>query len=194
MTDEKRVIDWERIELDYRAGLLSVREISEAAGVSHTAVNKKAKALKWVRDLKAKIQAKADALVSKAEVSRIVSKEAMATERETIDANAQVIASIRIAHRTDIERIRTFSNTLLEELQGDGAELPSRIDMNKKLAETMKTLITLEREAYDIAAPAKVEVTGAGGGPIQTESLNVAGLSTEALAEIMSAKDAANRQ
>ena len=55
MTEEKKSIDWERIEYDYRAGILSVREISEARGVSHTAVNKKAKQLGWERDLKAKI-------------------------------------------------------------------------------------------------------------------------------------------
>ena len=59
MTD-KQPTDWERIEQLYRAGLLSVREIAATCGVSHTAINKRAKAGSWDRDLKAKIQAKAD--------------------------------------------------------------------------------------------------------------------------------------
>src|SRR5471030_2883044 len=33
--------DWERIEQLFRAGLLSVREIAAACGVSHTAINKR---------------------------------------------------------------------------------------------------------------------------------------------------------
>jgi hypothetical protein len=37
MSEEKQT-DWERIELDYRAGLLSIREIAESQGISHTAI------------------------------------------------------------------------------------------------------------------------------------------------------------
>jgi hypothetical protein len=225
MTDDKRVIDWERIELDYRAGLLSLREIAGPHGLSDTAIRKRAKRDSWTRDLSAKIKSKAEELVRKSEVRKQVRIDQKETEKETVDANAQVIANVRIEHRADICRARRLSNKLLEELEGltdnrqlfddlgemlrdpsdSGVDrrndlyqkvidLPSRSKSMKEMAETLKTLITLEREAFDIAAPAKVEVTGAGGGPIQTESLNVAGLSTEALAEIMSAKDAANRQ
>lgn len=115
---EKTSPDWERIEQQYRAGVLSVREIAVAGGVSHTAINKRAKANGWDRNLKAKIQAKADALVSKAEVSTEVSKETLATERVIVEANAQVIANVRISHRTDIGRYRKLANSLLEELEG----------------------------------------------------------------------------
>lgn len=115
---EKTTPDWERIEQLYRAGVLSVREIGGACGVSHTAINKRAKSAGWERNLKAKIQAKADALVSRAEVSTEVSKETLATERGIVEANAQVIANIRISHRTDIGRYRKLANSLLEELEG----------------------------------------------------------------------------
>lgn len=115
---EKTAPDWERIEQLYRAGLLSVREIASAHGITHGAINKRAKRDGWVRDLKAKIKAKADALVSKSLVSTEVSKEQLATDRDTVEANAQVIANIRIAHRTDIGRYRKLANSLLEELEG----------------------------------------------------------------------------
>lgn len=182
MTD-KQPTDWERIEQLYRAGLLSVREIAATCGVSHTAINKRAKAGSWDRDLKAKIQAKADSLVSKAEVSKEVSTQALATERGIVEANAQVIANIRIAHRTDIGRSRRLANKLLDELEGltdnrdlfdrlgellrdeddkgqdkrndlymKVIDLPARTKTMKDLADTLKNLIALERQAYDVGA------------------------------------------
>ncbi len=191
MTEEKKPIDWERIEYDYRAGILSVREISEARGVSHTAVNKKAKQLGWERDLKAKIKAKADALVSKAEVSKEVSSRRVATEKETVDSNAKLLADVRMGHRKDISRFRSLANKMLDELEGvtdgqaeikeliktlkdgdleDGeamsttlelaarvSSLPSRSKVMKEISDTLKTLINLERDAYDIVTVAKTE-------------------------------------
>ncbi|KJH75345.1 phage protein [Pseudomonas sp. ES3-33] len=176
--------DWERIEQLFRAGLLSVREIASACGVSHTAINKRSKTEGWDRDLNAKIKAKADSLVSKREVSTKVSTETLATERGIVEANAEVIADIRMAHRTDIGRSRRLANKLLDELEGltdeqgtlkeliaqlkdsddgDGPEmsdvlalagkmasLPSRTKTMKELAETLKTLVALERQAYDL--------------------------------------------
>ena len=52
MAKEKPVLDWDRIEFDYRAGQLSSREIVADGGVSHTAVNKRAKRLGWSRSTK----------------------------------------------------------------------------------------------------------------------------------------------
>ena len=175
---EKTTPDWERIEQLYRAGLLSVREIASAHGITHGAINKRAKRDGWVRDLKAKIKAKADALVSKSLVSTEVSKEQLATDRDTVEANAQVIANVRISHRTDIGRYRKLANSLLEELEGmtDNKQLfeelgeilhnpedtrlsdayhkvialPSRTKTLKDLGDTLKVLITLERQAYSI--------------------------------------------
>ncbi|NWC11924.1 hypothetical protein HX776_24360 [Pseudomonas agarici] len=117
MTD-KQLPDWERIEQLYRAGLLSVREIGATCGVSHTAIQKKAKAGSWERDLRAKIKAKADSLVAKAEVATSVATETLATERGIVDANAKVIADIRMAHRADIGRARRLANLLFGELEG----------------------------------------------------------------------------
>lgn len=182
MAAEKNTSDWERIELDYRAGLLSVREIADAQGCSHTAINKRAKKEGWERDLKAKIKAKADALVSKREVSKSVSTERLETEKVIVEANAQVIADIRMAHRRDIKRSRTLCLSLLEEMEMQTNNLDlyqelgdllrsedkngndrmndlyhkvisssGRIDSMKKLSETLKVLIALEREAYSIA-------------------------------------------
>lgn len=191
MAEKTATPDWERIEHLYRAGLLSVREIAASSGVSHTAIQKKARALGWERDLKAKIAAKANALVAKSEVATEVAMEALATERGIVEANAQVIAGIRIAHRTDIGRYRRLANNLLGELEGltDNRELfasvgellhspddkgmdklndlyrkvidlPNRSKVMKELGETLKNLIALERQAYDVGTESPADNHG----------------------------------
>lgn len=180
---ERKKIDWEKIEAEYRAGILSVREIASGQGITHGAINKRAKRDGWERDLTARIKAKADALVSKAEVSALVSSERAATEKQIVEANAEAIGNIRLSHRKDIYRTKTLSLALLEELSAQtiDADLyvqlgdllrseddkgmdklndlyrkvvstPSRIDSVKKLADTLKTLVGLEREAWGISS------------------------------------------
>lgn len=115
--------DWERIEFDYRVGLKTLRQIADENGISHGAINKRAKRDGWERDLSAKIQSKADALVSKAEVSSRVSTETLVTEREVIDANAQAIVQVRMTHRKDIARSRNIVMAMMVELEAScGAE------------------------------------------------------------------------
>jgi hypothetical protein len=173
--------DWEAIERAYRAGLLSIREIASTQGITHGAINKRAKRDGWERDLKAKIKAKADALVSKRTVSTSVSTKTPDTEREIIEVNAEVIANVRMAHRGDISRGRRLTNKLLDELEhltdnrvlfeelgelmrdpddngfdrrneiyGKVISLPGRSKTMKEMADTLKTLILLERQAYDL--------------------------------------------
>lgn len=178
---EKCAPDWERIEAEYRAGVLSVREIAASQGVSHTAIQKRAKAESWERDLSAKIRAKADRLVAKREVAKQVATERVETDRLIVEANAEVIAQVRLTHRGDIARARKLCMSLLAEIEveTDSLELfeelgellrseddkgqdkrndvyrrvisgASRIDSMKKLADALKVLVGLEREAYGI--------------------------------------------
>ncbi|WP_312055840.1 hypothetical protein [Pantoea brenneri] len=177
--------DWEAIESAYRAGLMSIREIASQHGITHGAINKRAKRDGWERDLKAKIKAKADTLVSKREVSRQVSTETATSERILIEANAEVIATVRMEHRGDIRRARNIASSLFGELEAQCADvgaleqlgdlmfnpddkgqdklneiyhkvisMPGRVKSMKDLSDTLKTLIGLERQAYDIDGPA----------------------------------------
>jgi 2-oxoglutarate dehydrogenase complex dehydrogenase (E1) component-like enzyme len=190
-TKKAQPTDWESIEGAYRAGVLSTREIAGQYGVSHTAINKRAKAEGWDRDLSAKIQAKAEALVSRREVSREVSSQKAATEREIIEANAERIAQVRGEHQADIQRVRSLGLALLAELEGQTSSrelldqlgellrapdengtdklndlyrkvisTPSRVDSAKKVAETLKHAIGMEREAYGLDDKKPVESTG----------------------------------
>ncbi len=178
---EKTAPDWERIEADYRAGVLSLREIAAANGITHGAVNKRAKRDGWSRDLAAKIRAKADELVSKQAVSTAVSAEKAVSERQIIDANAQRIAEIQGGHKATAARIHRFGLTLLAELETQSVKVedleklgellrsedengrdqmndlyrkiistPSRVDSGKKVSETLRNAIVLERQAYGL--------------------------------------------
>ncbi len=115
--------DWEAIESAYRAGVMSLREIASQHGISDTAIRKRAKKEGWSRDLAAKIQAKADDLVRRREVRTKVRTENATSERELIEANAEVIANVRMEHRGDIRRARTLANALFDELEAECADV-----------------------------------------------------------------------
>lgn len=110
MTDEKQAPDWDQIELDYRAGVKSLRQIASEQNVSEGAIRKRSKRDDWSRDLSKKIQDKADDLVRKETVRSEVRTKLTISEKDTIDANANVVASVRIAHRKDISRARSIAN------------------------------------------------------------------------------------
>ena len=113
----KAAPDWERIELDYRAGIKTLRQIADENGISEGAVRKRAKRDDWTRDLSERIQDKAEQLVRKEAVRKLVRTESVVTERVLVEVNAQAVADVRLAHRRDIHRARRLTNALLDELE-----------------------------------------------------------------------------
>lgn len=117
-TKTLRSTDWEAIEADYRAGVKTLREIAGEHGITHGAINKRAKRDGWTRDLSAKIRARAEDLVSKNVVSTAVSKEAkVSSDEAVIAANAQAIADVVLSHRANIADARAVGIRLLAELK-----------------------------------------------------------------------------
>ena len=168
----RKPTDWEAIEREYRAGQLSAREIGLQHGVSHTAINKRAKAQHWTRDLaKAVRQKVSDTLVS-SEVSSGNAHEAVET------AAARGVELVR-QHRRSLGRAQTIIEKLLAELErgtdnideieeaveeetaGDGngkrrsmmlkaVSLPQRAQTAAALSLTIKNIIPLERQAFSL--------------------------------------------
>lgn len=112
-------IEWEGIERDYRAGIKTLREIGDMYGVSHGAINKRAKRDGWERDLSAKIAAKTESLVSKQLVSKTVSKEQRITEQLIVDTNAQSIADHVLSQRSDVKRARIIAQKLWDMVEAE---------------------------------------------------------------------------
>jgi hypothetical protein len=149
---ETRKINWAEIELAYRAGILTLRQLAQEHSITHGAINKRAKRDGWTRDLATQIKNKADELVSSASVSKLVSKESPA-ELDTISAGAEAIARIKLTQRARI----TAQMDMLLRLQADfermaGDDLGERVDIAKKMADILKVLTGLERQAYNLDA------------------------------------------
>ena len=190
MTEQRNAPDWERIEADYRAGLMSLREIAKPHGITETAIRKRAKRDGWERDLGAKIRARAEAKLHRKEFVPLSEPAYRVSEREIIEANAERIAQVRGEHRADITRARALALQMLAELESVTGSLEDfeqlgevlrnpddrgqdkrnelyqkvissagRVDSLKKLAETLKTLISLEREAYGLDVTPDVAAT-----------------------------------
>lgn len=159
----RKVIDWESVETQYRIGLRSLKDIGLEFGVSDAAIIKRARRDSWVRDLKAKIQAKAEAKVSASLVRNLVSAETAANERQIIDAGADAIVRVSLAQRNRINRHSEMLDKMQEELEASTDDLAVRVDISKKMSDTMKTLITLEREAYGLVGASRIELTNPDG-------------------------------
>lgn len=180
----RRRADWEAIERDYRMGVRAVTAIAQEHGITEGAVRKRAKRDGWVRDLNAKVRAKADDLVRKAEVRAQVREDQRLTENRQIEVEANIQKEVRLAQRADIQRGRRLCLKLLTELEqqtdqvpelGELGEilrrpddkgqdklndiyqavisLPERTKTMKALAEALRILVSMEREAFGIDAP-----------------------------------------
>lgn len=125
--------DWEAIELAYRSGVMSLREIASQNSISEGSIRKRAKRDDRSRDLKAKVKERADDLVCKTEVRKQARIETTLTERALIEATAEVIVNVRIEHRGDIRRAREITNALFDELGAECADVASL----RKLGELM---------------------------------------------------------
>ncbi len=113
----EKEINWEKIELDYRAGVKSIRQIAAENEIAESGIRRRAKQYEWVRDLSEKIKAKADDIVRKESVRSVVRTKTTISEKDTIDANANEVASVRLAHRKDIQRSRKIAMSLFDELE-----------------------------------------------------------------------------
>ena len=129
-----KVVDWERIEVDYRAGIKTLRDIASEHDISHVAINKRAKRDGWVRDLTAKIQAKVDELVTRSLVTKSVTKEKRILESEIITANAVNNTNVVMKQREDVTFGRGVITSLMQELK---EQIDSRAEL-EDLGEMMR--------------------------------------------------------
>lgn len=133
-------VDYDRIEPGWRAGIKSIAQLAEdytketGKPVTKQGVAKHFKGRGIERDLKAKIQAKADSLVAAALVANLVTEETKATEKAIVDTNAVQLATVRLEHRKDIGRARTLSMRLLEELEGQTEQVPELYRLGELMA------------------------------------------------------------
>jgi len=143
------VPDWQQIELDYRAGIKTLRQIAEENGVSHGAINKRARRDEWTRGLSGKIAARIDEMVSRA-VSTPVSNGYRDSERRVVEANARTGADLILQHRAAFERNAAIVGKLENELEVFEGDLPEKARIARMLLEARRIVVDLQRQAYGL--------------------------------------------
>lgn len=124
-SEADKQIDWVAIEVDYRAGIKTLRQIGEDHGISHVAVSKRAKRDGWIRDLGEKIRQRAEQKVSRLAVNEDVTNRKLVTEEQVIEANADQQANVIKTHRAGLDRLAKLRDKLLDEVEAitDNREL-----------------------------------------------------------------------
>lgn len=115
----QRRIDWETIEGEYRAGILSIRAIASRHGITHKAIQNRIKREGWQRDLSAKVKAQVKSLLIAHGVSEVAGdphEDKAATEREIVDTAAQTVMHVVRNHRRDIAHGRSVVELLFMQL------------------------------------------------------------------------------
>ena len=164
---ERKQVDWESVERDYSAGLLSLREIAAKHNVDESGIRYKAKRNGWTRDLSKKIEQRTEDKLRKDLLRSELRSENTISEKEVIEANAQVIVNIKLGHRTSIKKVNSLVESLLDEIETlneskSVENLPMRVDVTKKIADTVKTMIDKERQAFgivDVPTPTENAIT-----------------------------------
>lgn len=175
MSAGRKSHDWEAIEREYRAGQLSVVEIGRQHGLSHTAINKRAKRDDWKRDLTERVRKEVSSRLVSPEVSE-------ATAREAVELAAERGVLLVRQHRASLKKANTAIDRLLEELEShtvnideitdaideetagdkDGkrrammhraVSLGSRANAAVALSSALRNVIPLERQAFNLDQP-----------------------------------------
>lgn len=160
-------VDWSKIESEYRAGIISLREIGARHGISHITIGKKAKRLGWTRNLTAAVQ-------QAVQTKRALEMVGHATgsnmnEEELVEHAAKVAIEVENKHREDIKVIRertmslgrmidevlataktpdaTISKAHLLALGRDGL-----IGANESVVRSYDRVVKVERHAYGLDA------------------------------------------
>lgn len=161
------VTDWDAVELDYRQGMMSVKEICLKHRVTESDLKNAAKTRGWTQTVltpedEADVMAYAEQETPRYPVDSLFSP-------EDVKKNALLTAGQVIRHhRNDVAKLRASSMKMLDsidayiatgDIQGSGIlkylgakEGPS--DLIEKISRTMTRYVALERQAYGMESMA----------------------------------------
>lgn len=122
-------VDWEGVERDYRAGVMTIRQIGEAHGISHTLVQRHAKRYAWARDLSERIAVKAEEKLAERTVSVEVANLPPGKHKDSliVETRASQVAEIRHGQRQRFSQMAELSTEMFVELK---ASFANRVDLN----------------------------------------------------------------
>lgn len=115
---KRKTYDWEAIEREFRAGVLSIRELGRKHGCSDTAIRKRAKKEGWERDLSAKVREKVRTKLVRSKVRTPNANDAQIVEEES----DRVVDTLNLL-RKDIVDLGKVESKLMKELLGEPTKL-----------------------------------------------------------------------
>ena len=153
---EKRVIDWESIEREYIPAIRSLRDIGSQFGVTESAIRDRAKRYGWERNLEEKIKFKKESILRKTELRKEAAQLSKTTEKEIIEVNANIQATVILEEREDVKRLTRICEALEKQLESIAIDPSSEEDLEKKarinkvLVETRDKVFNMRRRNYGI--------------------------------------------
>ena len=119
MSQEKKGdIDWDSVEIEYRAGIRSMRAIAQDYGCTAARICQLAKQKEWTRDLAPQIRKKTEDKLARHAVKAVrpTTPEKQIKEADIVEANADNQANVVLSMRTDIKMNREMIRAMLDEL------------------------------------------------------------------------------
>lgn len=121
---ERKQIDWEAVERDYRVGQLSLRALAAKHGTTPGAISKKAKKEGWTQDASQEVRERTRAALIKAPAAEqetrggnAVSSAGNAPTREDIEVAVQTNLAVISRHRKDIGHGHRLVGLLFSQLE-----------------------------------------------------------------------------
>ncbi len=146
MSQPRSKVDWEAVLRDYRAGILSLREIASMYGISPALICKKAKQHPdvWKRDLTQRVR--------QAIRRRIVDDDVIAVDDDTvIEQAADRALEIIRRHRRSLAITAEVEQRIFNELNGaKKLSISAKASALNALVSAQEKRIRMERQAFGI--------------------------------------------
>lgn len=154
MAAKAKAVDWAGVEIDYRAGVLTDRAVGSKYGISHGAVQKRAKAEGWDRDLSGRIEKRRQSKVARSIVAKKGSQATPATEQQVVEANAEAQTQVILGERKDIQALSETVIGLAAELKAvSNRELQDALELvlDEKTDQASQAYKTALTKAFNAA-------------------------------------------
>ncbi len=152
---QRRRVDWDAVERDYRATQMTLRELGDKHGCDHAAIARKAKKDGWQRDLTSAVRIATNARVIEEVVTKAVNN-SQQDVTSTIAAAAEVNTRIIMKHRrklSDLHELVEVAKAKLEEIGDaltDVREVATFVQAVGNLTTSTKALIEQERKSFGL--------------------------------------------
>lgn len=141
---ERKQIDWEAIEKQYRMGQKTMRALADEFGVNVSNISRRAKKYEWVQDKSEEVRQRTNAT--------LVAQQGRNTPTpEDVEVAVRTNVEVVRQHRKLIGRTIAFANRLLDNYEGE-KKLDPKVDNRVflSIAQGIAKVIPLERQAFSL--------------------------------------------